>query len=233
MKIGIMQPYFVPYIGYFQLIRVVDSFVFYDDVNYINRGWINRNNFLINGKSQLITLPCQKATQNKLINEIELVIDERLVVKLLKSIYFSYKKSIYFDIIYELFEKILRYSNRNLAKYSANSVIEICNFLELEVSFKFSSEEYFDTKGLDKADRLIEISKREGINEYVNLIGGQELYNKEYFREHGVELSFLQANKFGYYQNSSHFTDMLSIIDVLMFNGKEKTRNFLSMSTMI
>ena len=57
MKTAIMQPYIFPYLGYFQLVNCVDTFVFYDDVNFIKRGWINRNKILINGKEVLLSFP--------------------------------------------------------------------------------------------------------------------------------------------------------------------------------
>ena len=228
-----MQPYFFPYIGYFQLVSAVDIFVFYDDVNFINRGWVNRNNFLINGKSHLITLPCLKASQNKLINEIELMLDERTISKTLKMISFSYKKAEYFNEVFELFESILRFENKNLARYTANSVIKVSNFLELKTKFKFSSEEHSETKGLERGDRLIKITKREGFKNYINAIGGEKIYSKKDFKEHGIKLSFLATKNFKYNQQNSDFIPLLSIIDVLMYNGKEKTKSFLSLTTLL
>ena len=96
MRIAIMQPYFFPYIGYFQLISAVDIFVVYDDVNYINKGWINRNHILVNGQAKLITIPLIQASQNKHISEIELFGDLKWKDKLLKTIEFNYKKASYF-----------------------------------------------------------------------------------------------------------------------------------------
>ncbi len=233
MKLAIMQPYFLPYIGYFQLIKAVDTFVFYDDVNFINRGWINRNNFLINEQKQLITLPCEGASQNKLINEIYLKINTKIISKFLKSIRFSYHKAPYFNSVFELLEKILLYENKNLGRFTANSVMEVCNYLNLPVRFKFSSENHSDTKGMDKADRLIEITKREGCNEYVNLIGGQEIYNKDYFGRNGIALYFLKTNQILYKQFKNDFIPWLSIIDILMFNTKEETLKLLDKHILI
>ena len=73
MKVGIMQPYFFPYLGYWQLLSAVDKYVVYDDVAYIKGGWINRNNILLNGKSHLITLPLEQASSFKYINEIHII----------------------------------------------------------------------------------------------------------------------------------------------------------------
>ncbi len=60
MKLAIMQPYFFPYIGYFQLINTVDEFVVYDNIEFTKKGWINRNRILVNGKDEYITLPIKK-----------------------------------------------------------------------------------------------------------------------------------------------------------------------------
>ena len=72
MTVAIMQPYLFPYIGYWQLIHAVDTFVIFDDVNYIKKGYINRNNILVNGQKQTFTLELMSASQNKLINDIDI-----------------------------------------------------------------------------------------------------------------------------------------------------------------
>ena len=93
MRLAIMQPYFMPYIGYLQLMNAVDKFVLYDDVNYINKGWINRNRILVNGQAYLFTIPLKEASQNRLINEIYLSNDPKWKGKLLKTIEQGYKKA--------------------------------------------------------------------------------------------------------------------------------------------
>src|SRR5690606_3799363 len=97
MKIAIMQPYLFPYLGYFQLINAVETFVFYDDVNFIKRGWINRNQILVDNKAALFTVPLKKASQNKLINEIDMAIDEKWLSQFFKTIEQNYKNAPYFD----------------------------------------------------------------------------------------------------------------------------------------
>ena len=233
MKIAIMQPYFLPYIGYFQLINAVETFIFYDDVNFINKGWINRNNFLINGQKQLITMPCKGASQNKLINEIELSLPDRFVLKTLKGVMYSYKKAPYYNDVFTLFEEVLRYKNLNLARFAANSIIEVCKYIGFEREFKFSSEAHSNTIGMEKADRLIQISKNENAKEYINVPGGQKIYDKKYFLEKGIELHFLKTKNIYYSQYREGFIQWLSIIDILMFNSKDETKELLSMYTIL
>ena len=127
MKLGIMQPYFFPYIGYFQLIRAVDVFVVYDNVNYIKKGWINRNNILSNGKSQRITLPLEHASQNKLINQIE--VGGRN--KILQSVRFNYSKAPCFDDVYPVIEDIFMQTETNLALLLDYQLRKICDYLAL------------------------------------------------------------------------------------------------------
>ena len=135
MKIAIMQPYLFPYLGYFQLIRAVDAFVVYDDVNYIQRGWINRNYILANEDSQLITLPLLRASQNKLINQIEVGGKH----KILQSLRHSYGKAPFFDTVYPVIEDCLNQSEENLASFLDYQLRRICDYLGLNPQWHISS----------------------------------------------------------------------------------------------
>ena len=117
MKVAIMQPYFAPYIGYFQLINEVDIFVIYDDVNFIKKGWINRNNILINGQPNLFSIPLINVSQNKKINETYISLDQKWKTEFLKRIQIAYKKAPYFEEAYVLVKKIILYSENNLAVF--------------------------------------------------------------------------------------------------------------------
>ena len=117
MKLGIMQPYFFPYIGYWQLLNAVDEYVIFDDVNYINRGWINRNRILVNGEPQYINLQLTGASQNKLINEIEVACDPSFAKKRLRTLEQSYGKAPFYQDTMALVTDILDDPEKNLAKY--------------------------------------------------------------------------------------------------------------------
>ncbi|MDZ4795226.1 MAG: WbqC family protein [Bacteroidota bacterium] len=225
-SIAIMQPYFFPYIGYFQLIQAVDVFVFYDDVNYINRGWINRNNILVNHQAQLISIPCKQASQNKLINEVELGADDKTCRKLLSTIQMAYKKAPFFPKVFPIFEKTLSNKDFNIAQLASRSVKEVATYLGLSVIFKNSSE-HFLNRELKKADRLIDICHQESILNYVNPPGGRELYTQAYFSEKKINLRFLIPKAVTYPQYGKPFVPWLSILDVLMFNDKEIINNEL------
>ncbi len=226
-KLAIMQPYFFPYIGYFQLIKAADCFVFYDDVSFINRGWINRNRVLVNNSPNFITIPLIGASQNRLINEIQIVNENKWQKKILKTLSLNYTKAPYLDHVMQLVEKVITRSDKNLAEFSANSVVEVSKYLNLTTTFYFSSELDFGKKATERADRLVEIVNGFKSKIYINSEGGKELYNKAFFESNGIELKFIKPHLAEYRQNSDEFIPGLSIIDVLMHNSKNEILSML------
>lgn len=226
MKVGIMQPYFFPYIGYWQLINAVDKFVIYDDVNFINRGWINRNKIIINGQARYINLQMYKASQNKLINEIEVLGNKVYNKKLLKNIESSYKKAPYFSKVYPLIENIIKQDENNMSKYLINSIREICKYLEINTQILVSSE-IEKNNNLRGQDKIIEICKILNADQYINAIGGIELYSREDFESNGMLLKFLRTKNIRYKQFNDNFLPNLSMIDVIMFNSVQATKRLI------
>ncbi len=226
MKIAIMQPYIFPYIGYFQLINLVDTFVFYDDVNFINKGWINRNNILVNGKPNLITIPLKEASQNKLINQIEILNDGKWQNKFLKTIEQTYKKSSQFQTVFPLIEEIITQKESNISKNIFHSTKLICDYLSIKTKLIPSSTIYQNTH-LKAQERILDICIQEKANHYINPQGGIELYDRSFFENKNIQLSFLKSSPTEYPQFSNTFVPYLSIIDVLMFNEKTTVHNHL------
>ena len=229
MKVGIMQPYFFPYLGYFQLIYAVDRFVVYDDVNFITRGWINRNFVLGQHGAQRITLQLSGASQNKLINEIEVGNNSQ---ELLKTISQLYSKAPYYDIVFPVIESCLRNTEKNAANFLSLSLRKVTRYLGIATEFRISSEIKKDPM-LKGSEKIIAISKQLGASKYINAIGGQTLYDKEYFIANGVELFFLQTGEITYNQFGKEFIPNLSIIDVMMFNSPAQILDYLSQYTLI
>lgn len=228
MRIAIMQPYFAPYIGYFQLVAASDVFVFYDDVNFIKRGWIHRNRVLLNGGSQNITVSCIKPSQNKLICDTVVANPEIWLDKLLNTLYHAYSKSPFFQPVYALVENTLRTNDsETISELNIRSTLAICQYIGLKKRWRVSSVDYPDTKGMNREDRLIEICKQEGITQYVNAIGGMDIYDKPYFRERGIDLNFLKPILNPYPQNSEPFVSGLSIIDIIMNHPPKFVRSQL------
>lgn len=221
MKIGIMQPYFMPYFSYFKLIALVDKFIILDDVNYINKGWVNRNQILVNNRAFLFTLPLEKRSQNKKINELSFSKDIKWQENFLKTIRHSYSKAPYFTEIYFLLEKIMGYKNLNLSSFIKNSILQVCSYLNIKTEI-ISSSVIFQNQELTGQLRIADICRRCGGNEYYNLIGGKKLYNPEFFKNNNILIKFLQENNVFYKQYDNEFVKHLSIIDYLMFNERAK-----------
>ena len=224
MTLAIMQPYLFPYIGYWQLIKAVDTFVIYDDVNYIKKGYINRNSILLAGKSQQFTLELKASSQNKLINSIEVGNNHE---KILKTIETAYRKAPYFDNIFSILNDILTQKEKNLAKFVGYSLEKISTYLGLETKFIYSTDTLKNNK-LKAQDKILDICKKLNATNYVNAIGGKELYNKKNFQLENIKLHFLKTNIIEYNQFKYEFVPYLSIIDVLMFNNKEKVKKMLT-----
>jgi hypothetical protein len=227
MKLGIMQPYFFPYIGYWQLMKVVDKYIIYDDVNFIKAGWINRNKILMNGEGKMINLQLHNASQNKLINEVEVQEGNSVYnKKLLKTLETCYKKAPHYDDVFPVIESIIKLDEKNLARYLEFSIRRVSEYLSIDTELIVSSTitKNNDLRGQDK---VIEICKELGADEYINAIGGQGLYSPEDFVAQGIQLKFLKSGEIRYQQFKNEFVPNLSIIDVMMFNSIEEVKKML------
>jgi hypothetical protein len=216
-----MQPYFVPYIGYFQLIKEVDTFVLADDYEYSKGGWINRNRILNQNKIRFLTLPLQASSDFSLIKE-KRISEDFVAKKSFNLIVEAYRKSPYFVEVIPLVESILLFSERNLFGFIFNSINQITRSLEINTSMISTSQ--FDLHStLSGQEKIIKICKEMGASEYVNLPGGRGIYDKDFFREQGVELKFLKVDDFVYDQGFDFHTPHLSVLDVLFNLGIDKT----------
>lgn len=221
-----MQPYLFPYIGYFQLVKAVDRFVFYDDVNFIKKGWINRNAILVHNEKNRFTLNLIDSSQNKKINEI---IVGNNGAKILKTISQTYSNAPFFKQVYPLIKECLENSEGKLiSNIAAKSVQQIADYLEMQTIFEFSSDRYSQSQNLRKVDRLVSICQENNSSKYYNMESGQSLYSKDVFSQYAIELVFLKPTMCNYKQFGEKYIPGLSIIDVLMFNSKEKISGFLT-----
>lgn len=224
-----MQPYLFPYIGYFQLIKAVDTFVVYDDVNYIKRGWINRNRILLNGKDLLFTLQLKDASQFKPINSIIIGSNK---AKIWKTIVQAYKKAPYFSETEPVLREIFSYEESNLARFITYSLGALCGCLDIHTPFLISSEIPYN-RALKGEERIIEICRTLKAYQYINAIGGRELYKHEHFQAAGMELHFIRSMPIEYRQFDAPFVPGLSIIDVMMFNSREQIGQYLDQYELI
>jgi hypothetical protein len=226
MKLAIMQPYIFPYIGYFQLIKAVDKFVLYDDVNFINKGWINRNRILVNGKDSMFTIPLKDASQNKLINEISVNWDNNWKSKFLKTAEQSYKKAPFYTEIISIIQQTLEVEEVQFSKIIEQNLRFVCLYLGIDTEI-ISSSEIYSNSDKKAQERILDICIQAKAKHYINPIGGLELYDKTIFQNEYIDMNFIKSNSIEYKQFKNDFVPWLSIIDVLMFNSKEEINKFL------
>ncbi|SDA81077.1 MULTISPECIES: WbqC family protein [unclassified Janthinobacterium] len=224
--IAIMQPYFLPYLGYFQLLAAVDKFVLLDDVNYIRGGWINRNRMLMNGAPHLFTLPLQGASQNRRICDIALTEETAWRDKLLRSINQAYGRAPYYAHVIGLLEQTLHSPHPQLDQFLLNSLRQAMRYLGLETELVPTARAYANDE-LSGDRRIIDICVREGATRYINPIGGTSLYRQEDFQQHGIALHFLQSRPTSYHQGKHPHVAGLSIIDVMMNNAPATIKQLL------
>lgn len=227
MKIGIMQPYLLPYIGYFQLINCVDKFIIHDDVQWIKGGWINRNRILSNNQEKLITLSIKKESSfERILNfEIDKNPDNRR--KIINQIRGSYSKSPFFKEVFPIIENIINNDEKNISKYILKSLIEINRYLNIQTPIYMSSG-IKKKEELKAQDRVLDICKNMSGTTYVNPIGGTSLYDKNEFKINGIDLFFIKTREIKYKQFNNEFIPNLSIIDIMMFNSKESINKILT-----
>ena len=213
-SIAIMQPYFLPYIGYFQLINNVDQFVIYDNIKYTKKGWINRNR-IVGGN--IITIPIKKASDSLDIVDRELSNEWfNQKIKLFNKIKSSYIKSFNYKEGIELLNNILEYKSNNLFEFIYNSIIEINSYLDIKTPIIPSSLLKRD-RNLKSQDSVIDICNILQANKYINSVGGKELYDKKSFNKENINLTFLKNT----------YVNNFSILDIIMNNSKLDIKNKL------
>lgn len=226
MKTAIMQPYFLPYIGYWQLVSTADIFVIYDNIQYTKKGWFNRNRFLQNGKDVLFSIPLKKDSDF-------LDVDKRFIspnfnkLKLISQFKNAYCKAPYFKEVLPILEEIIMLEDDNLFNYILNSVRQICDYLEIKTKIIVSSTVNID-HSLKSEQKVIAICKALDTKVYINAIGGIELYNKNWFAENSLDLKFIKSVNSEYKQFDNDFRPWLSIIDVMMFNNKDEIKKMIN-----
>jgi len=227
MRLGVMQPYFLPYLGYWQLIGAVDKFILYDDVAFKKGGWVNRNRIMVNQRPQFLTVALREASQNRRICEISLQDSEYNRAKVAKTIYYAYRRSPYFDQVFPTIDAIVRYRDNALTAYLEFGIRAICALLDIRTEVTSSARSY-DNRGLRGEARILDICRQERADVYVNAIGGRDLYDAGTFRAEGVRLLFLRMRPIGDSDQVGAVDPYLSIVDTLMRLGPARVREQLS-----
>lgn len=226
MKVAIMQPYFLPYIGYFQLINSVDAFVIYDNIQYTKKGWINRNRYLLNGEPSDFSISLKKDSDYLDVRDRR-ISDDFDRKKLLNKLREAYRKAPCFDQVFPVLDGIISNPETNLFNFIHHSVVELCRTLGIRTPVVASSSIGID-HALRSQEKVLAICQHLGAKTYINAIGGRELYSQDAFAACGVDLRFIRTLPMEYPQLGSAFVPWLSIADVMMFNTPGKLDGMLS-----
>lgn len=254
MKLAANQPYFFPYLGYFQLIRAADEFILYDQVDYIRHGWVNRNRLLpVNGRPAYFIAPIQSRAGGGRIRDIRIDNSGGWFKRTLKQIEVNYRRAPHFREIFPRLEEFFTGREGSLAALNGAAVRAVCACLEMKTKIVADTAP-FDALEVElgrpesdlrqsyrerlqvtdpKTIRILEICRRERADTYINPIGGRALYDRGVFERNGIRLFFIQTRPVRYPQRTSGFFPDLSIVDVLMNCGKDGTRDLLDQYDLI
>jgi hypothetical protein len=228
MKLALMQPYFFPYIGYFELIYRADQWIVFDTAQYIKLGWVNRNRILhpVNGW-QYIIVPVRKHDHQTPIMDIQIVEGDRWRAKLLGQLQHYKKKAPYFNEVISLVSTCLDNNTSSLSRLNVSCLVQVCKYLGIEFSHSLLSEMNLDLSHVDvPGDWALRISEALGASEYVNAPGGAHLFDRSAFERAGVKLTIQPPLDFVYQCNGWEFQPNLSIIDVIMWNSPDRIRDY-------
>ena len=229
MKLGIMQPYFFPYIGYFQLINYADKWVVFDVVQFIRHGWINRNRILKPSEGwQYITVPLKKYRRETPIKDILISGETDWQDRIFRQLEHYKKKAPYYSQVLEYLEDCFSTKDTNILDLNIISLKKTCKYLGIKFDYSVFSEMNLEIDPVSHpGEWALKISEALNASEYVNPPGGREIFNKKQFEEANIDLNFLEVNLKEYNQRRSTFEDGLSMIDVMMFNSPEEINEFL------
>jgi WbqC-like protein family len=229
LSVAVMQPYFFPYLGYFQLVAHVDVFVVYDDTQYVKQSWINRNRILEHGAATYLTLPVASRSHRDLICEKPLHEPCRHQRKLLTRIRHAYHAAPHLESVVAFLEPLFPGHDETIASFNVRALRALQEFLGVRTRLLLASERAYP-RFRTAQERIIRICLEEGAARYVNPIRARSLglYDQAAFTTAGLELSYLSTEADTRYdQNGGPFISDLSVIDILMFNSPAQTRELL------
>ena len=226
MKLGIMQPYFLPYIGYISLMKCVDRWVFMDEVQMIRHGWIERNRILKQqGGWHYIRVPINKHKYSTLIRDITIKNEEPWKEKIIAQLTHYKKRAPYYKNVIDVLKDAFSEEFESITHQNAHLLKKICSYIGFDFNYEILSEMQLRLAPVNEPDEWsLVICKALGFDHYVNPILGKSFYNKEKYEKEGVEINFLNKQFSPYDQKkySGEFIEGLSIVDVMMFNSPEE-----------
>ena len=227
MKLAVMQPYFFPYLGYWQLIAQADIFVIFDDVNYIRKGYIDRNFIVKDYETITFKLQVQKASQNKRINQLLTGSNKGDLVETIRHVY---RKAPSFECSYPFIAELILFEEQNLALYLENTIRAVCKLLQINTQILRSSD--FELSSLGK-NKIIPLLIETGADTYINPIGGRDLYQESDFLDSGKSLEFFKPNFTSDEVMAMHSIPHASIIHFILHNSPEELSLLASKGSLV
>jgi len=230
MKLAIMQPYFLPYLGYFSLIKHTDEFILLDTVQFIRHGWIERNRILKPSDGwQYIMVPLKKYSRETIIKDIEINNDQQWKEKILAQLQHYKKQAPYFSNVIDILNEIFSKEYATIVDLNLASLKTVCNYLGINTPIQVFSLMNIDIEPANAPDEwALNICKALGnVDEYWNPPGGQSFFDRKKYENAGINLKFHSAILTDYDQKRNVFEPGLSILDVMMFNSIEEINKML------
>jgi hypothetical protein len=227
MLISIIQPCFIPWLGYFEQMALADLFVYMDDVKYTRQNWRNNNKLLCASESKNVSIPVRKTSRHTLINQVSILNDLAWQNKFLNKVSNWYRKAPHFDEVFSLISGVVLKRHDMLVDLNYGLNGAIAEYVGIETPVELSSN--VPRNSSDKVSRIIEIVKY--FNADVLYDGKSAAYfiDIELFQEKGITIIFQDYKHSSYRQQSnSNFVPYMSIVDLLMNKGVESLGYILS-----
>jgi hypothetical protein len=231
-----MQPYFFPYIGYFQLIEYVDKWIVFDDVQYIRKGWVNRNRVLhpdIQKGWQYLTVPVRKHKKGTFISSIRINNDLRWKEELLGKLSHYKRSAPYYSQVEEMILECFSFESGALSQWLVNCLSIVCERLSIDFDYEIFSEMSQEIKPAEHAGQwALNIASSTGADVYVNPPGGWNIFDEDEFTQKGIDLKFINPEIVEYKQGRREFLPGLSILDVMLWNNEGEVKELLTSFTL-
>ena len=229
MKIGINQPNFFSWLGYFDLLDTVDIFVVLDNVLFGNKPKRINRNFIVNKNGKLVplTLSIKHNSKTSLINEC-IIIKDKNYLSHLNIIKEYYRDAPYFKKVMSLIEEIYDYPSLNLSEFNTNLIKKIFFLIfNKEINIKLASKD-FNNKEYNNEDYFIKISRSLNCKEYFTFQNGfkNKLYDPNNFNKN--DIAFYYQSYMHPKYNKKNFVKYASILDLLFYdypNSKDIIRS--------
>jgi len=230
MKIGIMQPYFFPYLGYFSLIKYTDQFILLDVVQFIRHGWIERNRILKSGQEgwNYIRISLIRHEREATIKDILIREDENWRELIFRQLEHYKKKAPFYEKTIDFLQGCFKVTFVSIAELDAFLLEQVCQYLGISKKITLFSKMNLNIEEVKEPDDwALNICIALHATEYINPAGGMEIFDKNKYSKKNVTIKFLKNKLIPYNQFRIKFESGLSIIDALMFNSPESVNQML------